>query len=135
MNQLKYSLVLFALLLPVNLSAGERLVYAVNHGVVGDWNTEVFVISPDNPQPTLVFSDEPSPVKLGFMSNTGTSAPARTVVFQNRLFAPGKERTSKSTAPATGIFEFDLANSGKSRKILDLPSGERVDEIIVDGSA
>jgi hypothetical protein len=135
MNLVKCAILLLGFALPANLSAGERLVYAVNHGIVGDWNTEIFVVSPDNPQPTLIFSDETSPIKLGFLSTTGTSAPPQTVVFQNRLFAPGKERTSKSTARATGIFEFDLANSGKSRKILDLPTGERVDEMIVDGSA
>src|SRR5689334_19498636 len=133
MSHLKSALILLAFALPANLSAGERLVYAVNHGIVSDRVTEVYSVSPDDANPKLIFSDESSSVKLRAGGNAGLGIPMPTTVFRNRLFAPGKERALNSNARETGIFEFALDNAGRPRKILDLPEGERVDALFVDG--
>jgi hypothetical protein len=130
MNPLKVASFFLCCMLAARLAAGERLVYAVTHGRT----TEVFAIAPEETQPSRVFSDVSSPVILGFMSNSGASAPSQTAVSGDRLFAPGKERALNSSARATGIFEFSLDGSGRYRKVLDLPAGERVDLLIADGT-
>jgi hypothetical protein len=135
MNLLKVASIFLCCMLAARLSAGERLVYAVTHGAAGGRTTEVFAISPEETHPSRVFSDVSSPVILGFMSNSGTSAPSQTAVSGNRLYAPGKERALNSGAIATGIFEFSLDDPGRYRKILDMPAGERVDLLIVDGAS
>jgi hypothetical protein len=135
MKLVKCAMLVLALALPANLFAGDRLVYAVNHRSSGGGATEVFSVSPDNPQPVLLFSDRSSPVQLSVAGNPGLGIPMPTIVSRNRLFAPGKERALNSSARETGIFEFALDGAGRPRKILDLPPGERVDALIVDGSA
>jgi hypothetical protein len=123
MTALKVASILFCVMLATKLSACEHLVYAVTHNAT----TEVFTISPDDIQPTRIFSDDSSPVMLGFMPRSGTSARPDTAVWGNRMFTPGKERSSSSGSRATGIFEFVLDGSPRPRKILNLPAGERVD--------
>jgi hypothetical protein len=66
-------------------------------------------------------------VVAAFMPRSGTGAHPDTAVWGNRMFTPGRERNSNSGSRATGIFEFVLDGSSQSRKILDLPTGERVD--------
>jgi len=133
MKRLEFTLILLYALLAPKLSAGERLVYAVTHGSADNTGTEIFSIGPGDAQPTRVFSDVSSPVVLGFMPQAGTSAPFETAVIANRLFAPGKDRRLLTGPRATGIFEFSLDGSGRYRKILDLPAGERVDLLIANG--
>lgn len=123
MNALRFATILFCATLATRLSASERLIYAVTRNAT----TEVFAISPQDTQPTRVFSDDSSPVVLAFMPRSGTSAYPDTAVLGNRLFTPGKERSSSAGARATGIFEFLLDGSVRPRKILDLPANERVD--------
>jgi hypothetical protein len=119
--------VLFCVMLAAKAFASERLIYAVTHNTT----TEFFSIAPEDTQPTRIFSDDSSPVLVAFMPHSGTSEHPDTAVLGKRMFTPGRERNSNSGNRATGIFEFGLDASAQSRKILDLPAGERVDLLMV----
>lgn len=96
--------------------------------------TEIFSVAPGDAQPPRLFSDATSPVMLAFWPHeVDTAVPFQTAVVGNHLLAPGKERGSSSGPQPTGIYEFFLDGSGKYRKILDLPSGERVDLLVASG--
>jgi hypothetical protein len=119
--------VLFCVMLAAKAFASERLIYAVTHNTT----TEFFSIAPEDTQSTRIFGDDSSPVLVAFMPHSGTSEHPDTAVLGKRMFTPGRERNSNSGNRATGIFEFGLDASAQSRKILDLPAGERVDLLTV----
>jgi hypothetical protein len=120
---LKFVLLLLCATLATTMSASERLIYAVTHNTTN----EIFSVAPEDPQPTQIFNDASSPVVLGFMPRSGTSTHPDTAVLGNRMYSPGRERNSNSGIRATGIFEFALDGPAPSRKIVELPAGERVD--------
>ncbi len=131
MIAVRYAILLLCCIVPAGLSAEERLVYALTLPSASGSATELFAVGPGDAQPVRLFSDASSPTVLGFMPQTATGAPFETAVIGNRLFSPGKERGSGDSRRATGIYEFALDASGKSRKILDIPAGERVDILTV----
>lgn len=131
MNLLKCASVLLGCMLAARLPAEERLVYALTHSAAGERTTEVFSLSPEGQAPSILFSDAASPVQLAFLPRSGLAS-LQMAVAGNRMFAPGTERPSRSGARGTAIYEFSLDGPGRYRKILDLPAGERVDQLIVD---
>lgn len=115
--------------LATTVSASERLVYAVTRGGFGNSTTEIFAVSAEDPQPARLFTDESLPVVIGPIPRGSSTGPDPDVVLGNHMFAPGRQRSA--LYDVTSIFEFFLDGSGRYRKLLDLPAGERVDLLTI----
>lgn len=121
-------------MLATTVSASERLVYAVTRGGFANPTTEILAVSAENPQPVRLFTDESLPLVIGPIPRGSSIGPYPDVVLGTRMFAPARQRSAPSAG--VSIFELSLDGSGRYRKFLDLPAGERVDllSIAPDGT-
>ncbi|RPJ58951.1 MAG: hypothetical protein EHM23_15805 [Acidobacteria bacterium] len=140
--KLKWFLLLCAIVLTGDLSAGERVLYAIRYESLERYpdivNTKIYSLTPDGKESRLVFTDENASIlsilllaRRGMPGHPGeVIASSRNKVFahavQKRL-DPGRWYSEKAS-----IYELSADGSNRFKKILNVQGEQSLSEIFVN---
>jgi len=140
--KLKCVLVLCAILFTGDLSAGERVLYAIRYESLERYpdivNTKIYSVTPDSKESRLVFTDENASIlSILLLAKRGLPGYPGDVIAssRNKIFAyavqkrldPGRWYSGKAS-----IYELSADGSSRVKKILDVQGEQALSEIFVN---